>query len=202
MEGMARAGRPTELTRLIQEFGPLDARLSYEVLCQAKDACLHRKGQSGLLKSDAHHGVINAMRSHETNADIQTVGCELLGLLAGGAVKASNSGSLMQGRWRRALTRVFTSRWRRVYLRRHSKRSAIFALRQRRIGTGCERKQHAVGLGCFEAVCTGMQNAPESQWVQEAGCIAIGSLCNGTDPDGHYRRTHALTMGAIEPRCE
>ena len=63
---------------------------------------------------------------------------------------------------------------------------------------GCERKQHAVSLGCLEAVCTGMQNAPESQWVQEAGCIAIGSLCNGTDPDGHYRRTHALTMGAIE----
>ena len=43
-----------------------------------------------------------------------------------------------------------------------------------------------------------MRDAPDSQWVLEAGVIAIGCLCNGADAGGAQRRARAQNVGAVE----
>ena len=52
-------------------------------------------------------------------------------------------------------------------------------------------------LQALEVISEGMVVCPDAKWVQEAGVVAVGGLCNGLDADSHYRRWRAKEVGAI-----
>ena len=58
---------------------------------------------------------------------------------------------------------------------------------------GCKRKQAAVEAGALELIHRGM-NLSRERWIMQAGKLAIGCLCKGTDPHGQVRRKRAHAL--------
>lgn len=198
-DALLERAAPRELVRLLHNFGGIDPRFANDCLRQARNLCFERK-QAPLVHACIADEIIATMRRYATNESVQTLGCEVLGLLAGGP-HGLEQALFDAGALTTCLAACST-----IPTSEHILGAALQAVGNicyggdgGRDARGCARKQQAVfELAVIEAALTGMQDMPTSQWVNEAGCIAIGCLCNGADADGHQRRTYARNAGAIE----
>ena len=188
------SARAAELGALLCEFGALEPRLALECLSRARELCARGEHRS-LAAARTAAGCIAAMHAHQGSERVQAEAAELLGLMASGPVgleqRLFDAGAVEA--CLEACERFPTS---------HGVLGAAFQAignvcyaAQSDDRSGCERKRAAVEMGALECICRGMLSS-QDKWVQEAGVIAIGGLCNGHDDHGHARRARARQIGA------
>lgn len=192
-----------EIAAVLHGRGRRDPNVAFDALSQSCDRCLDGE-RAKLVRSGALKGVIGCMRAHlgqqgisAGHEAVQAVGCEALGLMAGGDDGLEqlifDAGSIDACL---AACDAFP----------HSEDvlgAAFQAISNVCYGggdeAGCRRKRAAVNAGALEVMCVGMAELGLGcQWVQEAAVMAIGGLCNGVDDDGPRRRAHARALGAVD----
>jgi hypothetical protein len=185
-----------EVAAILHGKGRRDPYSALHALSQACARCIEGE-RARLARSAALKGTLGCMRSHVGVEFVQAVGCEAIGLMAGGddglEQTIFDAGALEACL---AACEAFP----------HSEDvlgGAFQAISNVCYGggdeAGCRRKRAAVNAGALEVMCVGMRELGlEAQWVQEAAVMALGGLCNGVDEDGPRRRAHARALGAVD----
>ena len=187
------------LIRLLDEFGSRGSAasgLAADCLAQVRTWCFAGR-QVEMVRAGICPSLISTMRAHRTIAHVAAVGSECIGLLAG-EQEGLESTLVDSGALNICLHVCVT----------HAAAEDVLGAAFQAIANlcfaahphdkaGCARKTAAVRQGAFAAISTGMGKLPSSQWVQEAGVLVVGGLCNGADHEAHMRRTQARAVGAL-----
>jgi hypothetical protein len=197
-EEQMESGTVPQICKLMRGYGPvLSDNHAYQCLCAARNYCFLRQ-QPELVRCKGHDGVIECMRAHASSDEVQMIGCEVLGLLAGGN-DGLEQAIFEAGALQAALDacEAFPESEGVLGAAFQAVSNVCFAANGGDDQYGCARKRFAVELCALEVISDGMQSCADAKWVQEAGVVAVGGLCNGLDYNVHDRRWRAKETGAI-----
>ena len=141
--------------------------------------------------------VVTSLKTFPEHEALQITGCELLGLLASGywgmEQKVFDAGGVQ-------CCLAAIDAWQEKRLLSEEVLGAAFngvhnicSAEEISDKRGCARKQAAVEWNALEVINAAMTGCHE-RWVQQAGKLAIGCLCKGSDKQGQERRKRAHAL--------
>ena len=143
------------------------------------------------------HSLVASLGAFPEHEGLQCAGCELLGLLAseywGFEQRVFDSGAVdaCLAAIRAWAARELVSED--VLGAAFNTLNYVCAAEEVADKKGCARKQAAVEKGALEVIYEAM-GAATQRWVQQAGKLAIGCLCKGSDKQGQERRKRAHAL--------
>ena len=217
-QGTLRDASAAELCELLRACAADDRRRAYDVANAARALIAATPGEApGGAPRNAHlrrpsveaspivtlvdggfaHSLVASLGAFPEHEGLQCAGCELLGLLAseywGFEQRVFDSGAVdaCLAAIRAWAARELVSED--VLGAAFNTLNYVCAAEEVADKKGCARKQAAVEKGALEVIHEAM-GAATQRWVQQAGKLAIGCLCKGSDKQGQERRKRAHAL--------
>ena len=183
------------LLSLLTTEAAYDSQSAIEGLSQVCAWALSDR-RADVVHAGALSAMLTCMQSHPWLERVQAIGCEALGLLAGGP------DGLEQQIFDAGAVEACLAACQRFPRSEDVLAASYQAISNVCFGAsdlkGCARKQAAVELGALEAIARGMTAMQQKKWVQEAAVMAVGCLTNGVDEKVVRRRQKASSVGVLQ----